>query len=170
MRHTARHRAKLWMGVIAIILLGLATAAEEDCETTTQDEPAGTVITIPEPTRPSPTHTPSPSPTPTQPTVKDIEDILIRIIEGYSDIMDAAITQDGKDINLVLVVSFATSQSRARELGENFVRMTKSHMKDGAPGRDIGKGKYNYLIGVYYPNEKRVALGAKVSFADRLTW
>ena len=34
-------------------------------------------------------------------------------------------------------------------------------MKDGAPGREIGKGKYNYLIGVYYPNEKTSSFGGK---------
>ena len=68
MRHTARRRAKLWTGVIAIILLGLATAAEGDCETTPQDDPADTVIAAPEPTQPSPTASPTAlvrSPTPT---------------------------------------------------------------------------------------------------------
>ena len=81
MRHTAKRRAKLWLGAIAIILLGLATAAEGDCETASQDEPAGTLIATPEPTalaqipipaaRPEPTATPKiepivePTPTPT---------------------------------------------------------------------------------------------------------
>ena len=182
MRHTARRRAKLWTGVIAIILLGLTTAAEEDCETTPQDEPADTVISAPEPTQPSPTHTPalvrSPTPTasptpiltPVPPSVKDIEELLIPNMESQPEVMDAAVAQDGDDISLVLIVGFATNESRAKEIGENFVRMTKSLMKDGAPGREIGKGKYNYLIGVYYPNEKTVALGAKARTADRLTW
>ena len=91
-------------------------------------------------------------------------------MESQPEVMDAAVAQDGDDISLVLIVGFATNESRAKEIGENFVRMTKSLMKDGAPGREIGKGKYNYLIGVYYPNEKAVALGAKARTADRLTW
>ena len=102
--------------------------------------------------------------------MKDIEELLIPNMESQPEVMDAAVAQDGDDISLVLIVGFATNESRAKEIGENFVRMTKSLMKDGAPGREIGKGKYNYLIGVYYPNEKTVALGAKARTADRLTW
>ena len=92
--------------------------------------------------------------------MKDIEELLIPNMESQPEVMDAAVAQDGDDISLVLIVGFATNESRAKEIGENFVRMTKSLMKDGAPGREIGKGKYNYLIGVYYPNENTVALGA----------
>ena len=69
-----------------------------------------------------------------------------------------------------LSLDLRLTKAAPKEIGENFVRMTKSLMKDGAPGREIGKGKYNYLIGVYYPNEKTVALGAKARTADRLTW
>ena len=176
MRHTARRRAKLWTGVIAIILLGLATAAEGDCETSTQDEPAGTLIATAEPIAPTqipiPTAMPAPTAPPTlpPPTVKDIEEFLIPNIKSQPDVMDAAVAQDGDDISLVLIIGFATNESRAKELGENFVRITKSLMNDGAPGREIGKGKYNYLIGVYYPNEKTVALGAKAKTAGQLKW
>ena len=67
MRHTARRRAKLWTGVIAIILLGLATAAEGDCETSTQDEPAGTLIATAEPIAPTQIPIPTAMPAPTAP-------------------------------------------------------------------------------------------------------
>ncbi len=36
--------------------------------------------------------------------------------------------------------------------------------------KEIGKGLYAYVVGVYYPDEKLVAMGAKVSFADHITW
>ena len=73
-------------------------------------------------------------------------------------------------MNLVLVVGAATSEARAKQLGDNFVRMYKSLSDDDPPGPTIGAGKYDYLIGVYTPSEKQIALGAKVSFADRITW
>ena len=38
------------------------------------------------------------------------------------------------------------------------------------PGKAIGKGIYNYLVSVYYPDERMVVQGAKVTFADRVTW
>ncbi len=36
--------------------------------------------------------------------------------------------------------------------------------------KQIGKGKYDYLIGVYLPNEDQLVMGAKVSFSPHLTW
>ena len=86
------------------------------------------------------------------------------------EVLDVGISQSGSDISLVLIVQARTSTSRARDLGENFVRMYKSLSDDDPPGRSIGTGRYNYLIGVYYPNKKPVASGAKVSFADRISW
>ena len=75
MRHTARRRARLWTGIIAIILLGLATAAEEDCETTPQDDPADRIIATPERTAPAripiPTPTLIPRATPTIETIAE---------------------------------------------------------------------------------------------------
>ena len=55
-------------------------------------------------------------------------------------------------------------------MGENFVRLCKTFIEDDSPGRTIGRGKYDYLIGVYYPNEKRVAQGAKSRVANRISW
>ena len=55
-------------------------------------------------------------------------------------------------------------------MGENFLRMYKSLSDDDSPRRSIGKGKYDYLVGVYYPNETTLVQGAKVSFADRISW
>ena len=84
--------------------------------------------------------------------------------------MDAAISQDGRDLSLVLVVAYATNERYAKQLGENFVRMLKSLSQDDPPGQSIGTGIYNYLVGVYLPNGDRVALGAKARTSDRITW
>ena len=36
--------------------------------------------------------------------------------------------------------------------------------------KQIGKGKYDYLIGAYLPNEDQLVMGAKVSASPRITW
>ena len=85
-------------------------------------------------------------------------------------VLDAAVSQDGDTLNLVLVVPHSINPERAKQLGENFVRMVKSLGPDDPPGRQVGTGVFNYVIGVYYPNEKPVARGAKVSFAADISW
>ena len=100
----------------------------------------------------------------------DIKAIAISSISDYPEVIDAAISQDDRGISLVLVVAFGTDEGRAKELGDNFVRMLKSFSEDSPPGKDIGKGMYDYLIGVYYPDEMQVALGAKARSANRISW
>ena len=85
-------------------------------------------------------------------------------------VRDAAMTQEGNRISLVLIVDYAIDPDYARQLGDNFVRLAKTFTDDDSPGKAIGRGKYDYLIGIYYPNEKRIALGAKSRAADRISW
>ena len=91
---------------------------------------------------------------------------------AYPRVRDAAVGQDGKTLSLVLVVDHAIDPSYAQQLGDNFVRMTKTLLQDGeTPGKQlIGKGEYDYIIGVYYPNEELLAMGAKARTADRISW
>ena len=143
---------------LLIVLLAVATlAAEGDCETRNTPDTPDT------PERPRRTATPTVN-------VADIRDMVISTIEGYPRIREAAIGQDGNQLSLVIIVDYATDPDYAQELGDNFVRLAKTFLKDGAPGKQIGTGKYDYLIGVYYPNERKVALGAKVGTADRISW
>ncbi len=85
-------------------------------------------------------------------------------------IRDAAISQDGNDLSLVLVVGNAINEQHAKRLGDNFVRMLKSLGPDDPPGQDIGAGKYNYLVGVYFPDGQRLVQGAKSSNSQRIAW
>ena len=103
-------------------------------------------------------------------SVREVRTALLANIEGYPEVIDAAITQDGNQLSLVLVVAMRTGQSRAKELGDNFVRMAKSLMSDGGVGREIGRGKYHYLIGVYYPTEQLVARGGKAASSEGISW
>ena len=70
----------------------------------------------------------------------------------------------------MIIVIRGTTQPQARQLGDNFVRMVKSLRNDTPPGRDIGAGKYDYLIGIDYPDGTQVILGAKASFSTRISW
>ena len=107
-------------------------------------------------------------PTPT--LTESQKDLAIQSIMGYSEVRDAAISQNGQDLSLAVMVDYATSVVRAKELGDNFVRMTKSFGPGPTPGKEIGKGVFDYLITVIYPNEEIVALGAKVRFSPKITW
>ena len=93
----------------------------------------------------------------------------IETIKSYPEVLDAAISQDGQDFRLALIVPANTPQARAQELGDNFVRMVKSYA-DTPPQREIGPGEYDYTIGVYTPDERQIAVGAKVAFARNITW
>ncbi len=85
-------------------------------------------------------------------------------------VRDAAITQEGHKFSLAIVVNYAVSEEYARELGDNFVRLTKTLGPDDRPSKEIGQGKYDYLVGVYRSNEQEVVLGAKDRNARRITW
>jgi len=100
----------------------------------------------------------------------EAKSLAIEEIEAYPMVKDADFKQKGKDITLVLIVGYATSNQQAKEFGDNFVRLVKSFSEDDPPKKDIGSGKYTYTVGVFYPNEKQVALGAKVSNATFISW
>jgi len=101
---------------------------------------------------------------------QEIKSAAIDQIKAYTRVRDGAILQKGKNIALAIVVDYGTSKSYAKELGDNFVRMIKGSSEDKPPGKKIGKGIYNYTIGVFYPNEKRIVMGAKVTIADHISW
>ena len=95
--------------------------------------------------------------------------LAIDTMLSQSLVRNAAISQYGRELSLVVVVKAAVSEEYAREIGDNFVRLVKTFGPEEAPGKEIGDGIYDYLIGVYTPNE-RIALGTKVSFAKQITW
>jgi hypothetical protein len=92
------------------------------------------------------------------------------ITDYYEGVREALISQKGKKINLTIIVKQEISEIYARQLGDNFVRLVKLFSKDKSPGRDIGPGIYDYLIAVYYPNRKLVAVGEKGCAYKSITW
>ena len=119
------------------------------------------------------TATPTATPRQSRPSTSSnaqAQDLAIQSIKQETLVLDAAIAQRGNRFSLALVVNRATNQQRARQLGESFVRMLKSFSDDENPGRDIGPGKYDYIITVTYPDETVVAIGGKATISTRISW
>lgn len=109
------------------------------------------------------------APPPPQITEQE-KSMAISAIMDDPAVKDAAVTQQGRTLSLALIVGEATSEPHAKKIGERFVRLVKTFSKDAAPERQIGEGVYDYLVGVYYPGQIRVAMGAKVAIASAITW
>ncbi|MDE2843527.1 MAG: hypothetical protein OXN21_09110 [Chloroflexota bacterium] len=125
---------------------------------------------------PSPTNTPVPikrissKPTSTLPAPSLSNSEIVGQVKQYPGVLDAAVSERGNEVSLVLVVSAFTNEAQARQLGDNFVRLHKTFRDSGVSGRSIGTGNLDYLVGVYYPNDKKVAQGAKSRAATRISW
>jgi len=119
---------------------------------------------------PSATATSS-DPTPVQASRQlTLSDMVLPTIKSYDLVRNAEIRRDGNRFDLVLLVDYAIDPNYAREIGDSFVRLTKSMLQDGETGEAIGRGEYDYVIHIYYPNNKQVAIGAKASVARKITW
>jgi len=100
----------------------------------------------------------------------EAENMAIESIKEYSEVTDAAITQKNNTLSLAVIVRYGTDKEKAKEMGDNFVRMVKSFSKDKEPTKEIGNGIYDYIIGVYYPNHQEIVTGAKSSIGRFITW
>ena len=103
-------------------------------------------------------------------TEEDWKAIAIEQIGYWDHVRDVDVELDGRTFYLYIVVEYATSVEWAKKVGEAFVRLVKTFGPDADPGIEIGKGEYDYLVDVSYPNGQGVALGAKIDFARRITW
>lgn len=95
---------------------------------------------------------------------------MVNSIKRQPEVMDAAVVQRGMTLSLALVVNTGTSQQRARQLGDDFVRQAKSFSTDTSPGKTIGKGNFDYLISVVLPDKKVLASGTKAALGEAISW
>ena len=139
--------------VLVLVIAVVATTGGDDQPTVKREEPA-------------------PTAKPVAMTVSaETQQIVLETIGASPGVLDAAISQDGEYISLVLVVGAATSEQYAKQLGENFVRQFKTMSQDDPPGNQVGTGIFNYAVKVVgSPGQKVIAQGAKVSFVDRISW
>lgn len=91
-------------------------------------------------------------------------------IEKNAEVRESSIRQAGRQVNLLLVVDQGTSASRARQLGDSFVRIAKRIGPDDNPGRTIGQGQFDYLVGVYDLGNRQIVMGAKNRNAVSISW
>ncbi len=149
---------ELWDSTVEI----LAMCGHEDVE-----HPAAAATTV---IRPSPTIVARPTPTPT-PVIGSGIQLAVTSMEQQAGVMDAGAVVEGRTVSLVLVVQPAVGPALAEQLGDMFVRMSKSLVGDDAPGKEIGRGRYDYLIGVYWLGEDDpIVQGAKSAGATRIRW
>lgn len=98
------------------------------------------------------------------------KNLAIRTIKDYSAVKDAAVVQEGRNLDLSITVDYATPEENARELGNNFVRLIQTLGPEAMPGAVVGKGMFNYLVMVYYPSGEMLAMGTKPRTSDHITW
>lgn len=99
------------------------------------------------------------------------KETVIYEMEAYRNVIDANLTKDGNTLSLAIIANYSTSENKAKQLGESFVRLCISLIEYNSPGgNEIGRSDYDYLVGVYKPNKDEIALGAKSSIARWITW
>ena len=104
----------------------------------------------------------------------DISDVqkgqALREIKDYGEVVDATLSQSGLTVTLDLVVVSTVSEERAKELGEQFVRIVKRRGPDHRPVNQIGTGSLDYAIAVSNPDAESIAKGDKIRAATKVIW
>ena len=168
-------------GAAAYRYQGLFQAAEQQARgqqlglwhpgSCTGEVPAPTPVAPP----PAPTTPPVPPPA-VSPLALSPEQQAAAVaeIKKQEGVLDAVVNQgEGRRLNLIITVGDGTNETRARELGESFVRLVKDIGPDVDPSPgEIGAGHrgYNYLVRVNLPDGKAVALGDKRWDLTSILW
>lgn len=172
---------KAVMVMVSFLLLGLAVSCASP------QPPA--LAPTPSPPLPHTGPTPPP-PAPVEKPTTEAEQIITEIgkdlaisemVEGFTDVLDAAIVQHGDQVSLALIVPTGTSQARAKELGFHFACALIEYELGGGSlegmrpypnweTKEIGKGIFDYLVTVATPDQTVIVQGAKVSSNDHITW
>ena len=102
------------------------------------------------------------------------KDMAITTIKGFPAVLDATVSQDEGDLSLEVVVECGTSETYAKNMGDNFARMIKTFGPEAAPtdptGSEIGTGDFNYLVKVFCGTDTDIALGAKDRNSPNIDW
>jgi hypothetical protein len=97
--------------------------------------------------------------------------LAIDTITGYPEVKEAAIVQkEGNKVNLAVIVRASINKETAQRIGDNFVRALKTYSQDIAPSKSVGKGIYDYMVGVYRQDESLIVMGNKPANAEHIIW
>jgi hypothetical protein len=151
--------------------------------------PAPTATAVPAPTAtavPASTATAEPAPTATaEPSVAEILDsesdvvtddqisLTKMMFKAFDDVViESEIFRfpDGQSYLLNITVQDDTNQNRITEVGDAFVRMLKLTGPDPDPGKEIGAGKFSYVVAVSNANETLLAQGLKCPSCTSIAW
>tara|TARA_Y100000590_G_scaffold433350_1_gene550328 strand:- start:482 stop:1117 length:636 start_codon:yes stop_codon:yes gene_type:complete len=77
---------------------------------------------------------------------------------------------DNETYLLTVVVKNYINEKTGKEAGEALVRMLKSAGPDPDPGKSIGKGKFTYIVGVFYPDGTEIGRAYKCPSCTDLKW
>lgn len=98
-------------------------------------------------------------------------EIAVMEIKYQSLVSDAAIVQDGCLLKLAILANPIITEDHAEQLGDNFVRLTKTFGPGPNPRKEIGAGIYEYMVGVYEAgNQRNIVLGAKAPRGSSIRW
>ena len=103
---------------------------------------------------------------------------------GKFGAMLATITQEGADVKLILIIDSTEAhftKEIGREMATEFVKVVKNAGTDEPTGTEIGKGIFNYSVGVYYddisnPDKtyvnpiRKIVIGEKKSNSKNIKW
>lgn len=100
----------------------------------------------------------------------DVKSLAIISIKRYDRVIDASIYQKGKQVMIILLVDYGTSEQYARRMGDNLVRILKRFSPDKSPDMQIGPGIYEYHVRVTMPSQTMLAEGVKLDIGHSLKW
>ena len=92
----------------------------------------------------------------------------VQAMKDEPGVIDAAIHQEGEDLSLAIMAEFDTPEVRAKLLAKKFINMVMLYGPEDQLNWE--EGIFDYLVTVIYPDEQVIVQGAKVSFADHITW
>ncbi|MEE9248501.1 MAG: hypothetical protein V3U79_07390 [Dehalococcoidia bacterium] len=101
------------------------------------------------------------------------KEVVVTTMLAQAGIREADFKQEGQDFTLVIIVEWNIGEEQAKDFSDNFVRLLKTHGPDTSveSGSRIGKGGYNYHVGVFRPDgTTNVVEGEKYDFADNINW
>ena len=102
---------------------------------------------------------------------RDKIEIAVAGIRQQSLVRDAAIVQEGCLLKLAILANPIITEDHAEQLGDNFVRLTKTLGPGLNPRKEIGAGIYEYMVGVYEAgSQKSIVLGAKAPRGRSIRW
>jgi predicted Zn finger-like uncharacterized protein len=101
---------------------------------------------------------------------ESVKEQLVREFKSRRRVRDIALVQKGEHVNITIIINYVFAEKYAKKVGDNAVRFVKARSEDTHPGEEIGRGIYNYTVGVYYPNKKPVAWGEKGRGDSHISW